>query len=309
MFRAVIFSSLLIASTCSAFLQPSSQNTVIHNHVIMQMSTTTNEEATGEIKASLKKMRGVSVSVEFNPLDSSSDMSLMEMEILSQELRKAKAASIWTSSLLAVEQFAKEQSAAKGNFPGPSPIVYFGSDDVGMESETLAKVQELGASAIVLDADAVIADSFGDVNVDIICKVDSVEAIGKVVDAGFEYAFLIPGDAADADVTDMLSAIPKSAGLVIASLTSMQKDSNEIARAKELAAMPSESSKVNAVLMKSACVGDAEDLKYTAFCVDSINKKSSSTFKMTGLTGAANGHFGSEASGGLQTAKWRRMEQ
>ena len=244
-------------------------------------------------------MRGVSVSVEYIPSESSS-ISSMEMEILSQGLRKAKAASIWTSDLGAIEKFAKEQSAAKGDFPGPCPVIYNGN--VGDVKEAISR----GATAIVLDASSVC--SFEANSVDIICKVESVEEIHQAVESGFEYAFLISGSGcSDDELRTMLNAIPKTA-VVVASLPSMQVGSQEIARGKELSTISSESAKVGALLIDEACVGDSEDLKYTAFVVENINKKSSSTFKMTGLTGSANGHFGSGVSGGLPSSKWRRME-
>lgn len=328
---SILISSCVIVSSNAAFV------TLPHHHqnnvptksctaatcssMMLMMSTTSSKgEATGEIKLALKKMRGISVSVEYKPAagapDSDDDTAAaastsstdMEMEILSQELRKAKAASIWTSNLDAVEQFAKEQVAAKGNFPGPCPVVYDGDD--------ISAAIEKGANAIVLEMAGNFVDNVEvDFDVDVICKVKNTEEIQQALDAGFEYAFLLPGSdtyVSNEELQDMLCAIPKNS-VVIASLPGMQDDSAEIARGKELGTIhsksDSDSSKVSGILIQDACVGDAEDLKYTAFVVESINKKSSSTFQMTGLTGAANGHFGSELSGGLQSAKWRRKGQ
>ena len=312
--------------------QQQQQQLASSNIVLMSTSSSKNNaadkgEATGEIKASLKKMRGISVSVEYNPIDTDTDtnkeISPMEMEILSQELRKAKAASIWTSNLNAVELFSKEQTAAKGNFPGPCPIIYKGEgngdgDKLQVKQNVQAAIEK-GATAFVVNVDNINVDLDLDKKVDIICRVKSAEDVHRALEAGYEYAFLVPGSEADIsnqDLQTILGAIPKSA-VVVATLPSMQNESAEIARGKELAtlvAVPteseseSESSKISGILIEDACVGDAEDLKYTAFVVENINKKSSSTFQMTGLTGAANGHFGSELSGGLQSAKWRRME-
>ena len=312
--------------------QQQQQQLASSNIVLMSTSSSKNNaadkgEATGEIKASLKKMRGISVSVEYNPIDTDTDtnkeISPMEMEILSQELRKAKAASIWTSNLNAVELFSKEQTAAKGNFPGPCPIIYKGEgngdgDKLQVKQNVQAAIEK-GATAFVVNVDNINVDLDLDLDkkVDIICRVKSAEDVHRALEAGYEYAFLVPGSEADIsnqDLQTILGAIPKSA-VVVATLPSMQNESAEIARGKELAtlvAVPteseSESSKISGILIEDACVGDAEDLKYTAFVVENINKKSSSTFQMTGLTGAANGHFGSELSGGLQSAKWRRME-
>ena len=54
------------------------------------------------------------------------------------QLRKMKAASLWTSSLPDLEVISKEQKAAKGNFPGPCPVVYYPplstTDSAGLEA-------------------------------------------------------------------------------------------------------------------------------------------------------------------------------
>lgn len=330
-----------ISSSRRAFANEQQQQQLASSNIVLMSTSSSNNnnnaagkgEATGEIKASLKKMRGISVSVEYNPIDTDTgdtnkEISPMEMEILSQELRKAKAASIWTSNLNAVELFSKEQIAAKGNFPGPCPIIYKGEgngDKLQVKQNVQAAIEK-GATAFVVNVDNINVDIDLDLDldlekkVDIICRVKSAEDVHRALEAGYEYAFLVPGsevDISNQDLQTILGAIPKSA-VVVATIPSMQNESAEIARGKELAtlvvAVPteseseSESSKISGILIEDACVGDAEDLKYTAFVVENINKKSSSTFQMTGLTGAANGHFGSELSGGLQSAKWRRME-
>ncbi len=272
---------------------------------MLRMSTTSSGEATGIIKLTLKKMRGISVSVEFNQSEEVKEITSMEYEILSQELRRAKTASIWTSDLTALEEFAKEQSTAKGSFPGPAPVIYNGGCNVNAD---VAAAVEKGATAVTVDAMNLV-DVDLNMGVDIICRTNSVEEVRTAVEAGLDYAFLLPGNMNNEEIVSMMEEIPKNA-VVIASLECMQDDSEEIARGKELAQLVAESSgtKLSGVVVNDACVGDAEDLKYTSFVVESINKKSSSTFAMTGLTGAANGHFGSEVSGGIAKGKWKRKE-
>ena len=53
-------------------------------------------------------------------------------------------------------------------------------------------------------------------------------------------------------------------------------------------------------------MGDDEDIKYLQHAIEGINKKSSSSFSMTGLTGSTNGHFGVASHDG--DVKWRRNE-
>ncbi len=300
-------SFLLFLPDASAFILPNFQSAFLNKdesrclatQTTMSMSSDNFGEATGLLRESLKKMRGISVSVEYK---SSTSTSSMEMEILSQELRKAKAASIWTSSLDVIEQFAKEQSTAKGNFPGPSPVIYMGDDT--------ATAIKKGATAVVLNVEDIPSIVDNGIDVDVICKASTVEEITQANEAGFQYAFLIPGcetELSQEDLEKMLASIPKTS-IVISTLPSMQADSAEIARGKELATITiPDGAKINGLLIQGACVGDGEDLKYTSFVVENINKKSSSTFSMTGLTGSANGHFGSDLSGGLKKAKWQRI--
>ena len=60
------------------------------------------------------------------------------------ELRKAKAAAIWCDDVDAVRCFADEQATAKGDFPGPLPVVYTGADR--------QNAMDAGAAAVVADA-------------------------------------------------------------------------------------------------------------------------------------------------------------
>lgn len=269
----------------------------------------------GVIKDALKKMRGVSISVEYCPAFDDKHMSCLspiEVELLSQELRKAKVASIWTSNVEAIEYLVKEQNTAKGNFPGPIPIVYQNvSGEQGADGDHIIAAIRNGAAAVALDSkslnvyrDVMKMDHSGS-PVDAICKVENVQDIQAVIESGIECAFLVSGNHSDDEMQQMLNVIPK-ASLVIASLSSMQPESQEISRAKALAGLTSNSSKISSILIQEACVGDQEDIKYTSFVIESVNKKSSSTFQMTGLTGAANGHFGSDVSGGFRAAKWQR---
>ncbi|GFH55398.1 hypothetical protein CTEN210_11874 [Chaetoceros tenuissimus] len=306
-----ILAALSILSFSEAFA-PSSRPLISSRNVLtsiseaavvsktaLQMSTTTKGNNNSSIQTALQKMRGVSISVELNP---SSSLTNMELEILSQELRKAKANAIFIKDVSVLKEVGKEQELAKGNFPGPVPCVFMGEkDDYNLAVEN-------GASSIVVsvkDLDAAIVD----IAVDVIVAVDTLDNVKAALDMGYDYSFLL--SAIDEElVNSILDVVPKSC-TVIASLDAMQKDSAEIVQAKELATLKSveTNAKVSGILMNDACVGDSEDLKYTSFIVEGVSKKSSSTFAMTGLTGAANGHFGSEISGGNAKAKWRRMEK
>ena len=286
------------------------------NHPFSSVTTSTTQlysttvqkkgSGNGKIKEALKKMRGTSISVGY-VVNVEDEISSMDMEILSQQLRKAKTASIFTSNMKAINEFSKEQEMARGNFPGPCPIVYDG--DISGVQDAI----DNGASAIVVNAmdfgDNLSAQN--DENVEIICRVGNKDDVQMAINAGFEYAFLLPSDDDDGNLVEMLSIIPKDA-VIISSLKAMQKNSYEITRGKELIGLEGDSttgtgSKINGLLIDDACVGDEEDMKYTTFVVGGLTKKASSTFAMTGLTGSTNGHFGTMSdNASVENAKWRR---
>ena len=76
--------------------------------------------------------KAVSVSIEYSGAAEAIDE-------LSQELRKAKAAAIWCDDVDAVKCFAAEQATAKGDFPGPLPVVYTGTDRQRAREITLGR--------------------------------------------------------------------------------------------------------------------------------------------------------------------------
>ena len=45
-------------------------------------------------------------------------------------------------------------------------------------------------------------------------------------------------------------------------------------------------------MLADACVGDAEDQAYVKWAVDALLSKQSKEFKITGMTGHVNGHYG-----------------
>ena len=105
--------------------------------------------------------KAVSVSIEYSGAADAIDE-------LSQELRKAKAATIWCDNVDAVKCFADEQATAKGDFPGPLPVVYDGTDRQA--------AIDAGAAAVVADA----GDDVGDA-APVIWRVTAANAADAVV--------------------------------------------------------------------------------------------------------------------------------
>ena len=251
-----------------------------------------------QLKTALKKPSKVlTVGVEYVHNDEAE-----ENEILSMQLRKSKVSSIWCSNIDDVSNFAKEQETAKGNFPGPCPVIY----DAKIESnDDIQSAVTAGATAITVDANTIetITSIWNEeVPLEIIWKIANAQDVEKVseVTGGdmADAAFLIQGDMASDDIEAISSALPKSS-LLIASVDPMQSDGNEVSQGKQLKALG-----VASILVNEACVGDAEDMEYSRFLVEGLTSKASSEFKFSGLTGSTNGHFGGVQSNG--TVKWRR---
>lgn len=303
MFVLVFLQCILIASVESLTFKNAIRPLSNHHSrspTRLHMSTTVPENDT--IRAALQKMRGISVSVEFKTKEAK---SISEVEMLSQELRKAKVASIFVSDVEHLGVMINEQEGAKGNFPGPCPIIFNG----GCKEELLDLAIENGATCVVYKPGTHYTPKLNKY-VHVISEVASRQDIQNAIQEGHGNMFLLSASGkSNEEIQNILNEIPKDS-LVIASLDAMQPNSHEISQGKEIVSWTNDhGSKISALLISNACIGDAEDLKYASFVVENMYKKSSSTFKMTGLTGSSNGHFGSNQSGGIATAKWNRQER
>lgn len=282
----ICLSSLLVLG--SAFVTPNSGKNGI---AALAMSTTAASAASaaGEatnLKSILKKPSKVlTVGVECDVSD------ISDISLLSMQFRKSKVSSIWCSDLQAVKEFSTEQASSKGSFPGPLPVIYSGED--------FRAALENGASAVVLSAEDNLSAA-GDAEV--VWKVSSLDQVTKVLKATSDAAnvFLVEVSSVE-QFGAIVQALPNTS-LCIASVEPMQKDNAEIAMGKNLKKVG-----CGSVMVRSAIVGDAEDLPYAQFLVDGLTSKASSEFKFTGLTGSTNGHFGGVQATG--TTKWRRMKE
>jgi hypothetical protein len=91
------------------------------------------------IKTLSPRSKALTVSVEYTGnLD---DLALAQ---LSSSLRKVDAATLWTPSVASVAALYKEQNTAKGDFPGPCPVIFNG------DSASVPEAITAGASAVVL---------------------------------------------------------------------------------------------------------------------------------------------------------------
>eukprot|EP00287_Rhodomonas_sp_CCMP768_P008340 CAMPEP_0196723592 /NCGR_PEP_ID=MMETSP1091-20130531/5687_1 /TAXON_ID=302021 /ORGANISM="Rhodomonas sp., Strain CCMP768" /LENGTH=285 /DNA_ID=CAMNT_0042065549 /DNA_START=185 /DNA_END=1042 /DNA_ORIENTATION=+ len=247
----------------------------------------------GPTAKALKKRTGA-VTVSFEVLKAeSSEITDVELELLSMRLRKMGVASLWTSDLDTLLTVCKEQKSAKGDFPGPCAIVFNGD-----LSEALAAVAA-GASAVVVAASEVeVGETVAQAGAEVIWNIDSAEQVDVLAGSGASGPFLV-----DAKEQDVRSALSKDA-VVVSALDSMQPDQAEMELCRELVA-----SGCKSIMLRNAIVGDEEDLQYSRFVLDKLKDKSSSNFRITGMTGSTNGHFGTGSFGAQEEAGivWKRL--
>ncbi len=254
------------------------------------------------LKSLLKKPSKVlTVGVEYSPQEESGSDDEGSLEVLSMKLRQqVKVSFIMCNDLSAIQQFSKEQESAKGNFPGPIPIVCD-----GVES-SVQEFSEAGASAIVVDAGSTealsLAELVSSAGLETIWKVSTAEEAKQVLESTNELADAFLLDVKE-DYTDVvpqiMEVLPKSSMAIATIYEPMLEDGAEIETGKEFKSMGCAS-----VFVKKACVGDKEDIEYSSFLVGGLTSKASSEFKFSGLTGSTNGHFGGIQANG--SVKWER---
>ncbi len=242
------------------------------------------------LKSILKKPSKVlTVGVEYSPDQSPAD------EVLSMKLRQqAKVSFVVCQDLSAIKLLSEEQESARGNFPGPVPIVC-------QNVQNVQEISEAGASAIILDVGASDAmqkaESASSCGLETIWKVSSVDQAKQVLES-FEDADVFLLDATES-MAEILAIIPKSSMSIGTLHEPMQEDGAEIETGKEYKSMGCAS-----ILVKKACIGDKEDIDYASFLVSGLTSKASSEFKFSGMTGSINGHYGGLQANG--SVKWDR---
>jgi len=298
---------IVSTTPCLAFVTqpvPSTQ----HNFALSMSSTLfqptqTSLDKLDNLKLSIKKPRGASIGVEYSRLNN--ELSDGDLKILSMQLRRsAKAAAIWSSDVESIAKLVKEQESARGDFPGPLPVIYSGSLS---DADVVKTVADGGVTAVVADYGASLDEAVTSLlsEVGIIWKVSSLDEMKEVVQSEnmgnviLLSKEVLPASIDDDASEDLAESLSNKSVVTIAQIQSMMPANAEIQLGKDLAKLG-----VSSLVLEQACVGDEEDLKYTAYAIEELNKKSSSSFSMTGLTGSTNGHFGVSSHG--SEVKWRR---
>ena len=189
------------------------------------------------------------------------------------------AAAIFTPDLHALQILAKEQATAKGDFPGPCPVVYNGP---AVHAE--AAIAAGAAGCVLTPSDLPTGAAVAASDAEVLWRVESTEDIEQIVayETAPEDSFLLCGT----EVASLVTSLPAGAAAV-AAVTAMQADDGEIVLGREHI-----SSGCKAVLVQGACVGDVEDLDYSRYAIKELTTKKSSAFAIDGHTGSTNGHFG-----------------
>ena len=317
---ALLIVLLSSSSPCLAFVLPTNLNQITHPQTPLCSTPTKESSSTKEqleelpklslssldklqvIKQALKRPRGASIGVQYSPTTTLSDGDL---SIFSMQLRKAsKSSAIYTCDQESLSKIVNEQESSRGDFPGPVPVIYYGTDAEKLDSNVVES-----ASAVV-EYGTDYTDLGSSLQTGIIWKVNSIEQLQDLIDmddsnnAGGVFLLsrdMLPSTVDDDDemLKDALSQLPKPI-VTIAELPTMLPQNYEVTLGKYYA----NTLGISSLLLTNACVGDEEDISYTTHVIEGINKKSSSSFSMTGLTGSTNGHFGVSSHSG--EVKWRR---
>ena len=158
---ALLIVLLSSSSPCLAFVLPTNLNQITHPQTPLCSTPTKESSSTKEqleelpklslssldklqvIKQALKRPRGASIGVQYSPTTTLSDGDL---SIFSMQLRKtSKSSAIYTCDVESLSKIVKEQESSRGDFPGPVPVIYYGTDAEKLDSNVVES-----ASAVVI---------------------------------------------------------------------------------------------------------------------------------------------------------------
>jgi hypothetical protein len=179
---------------------------------------------------------------------------------LSRQLRLQRLSSMWTDSVATLTQLNKDQEriAQEGytfdKDPGEvCPVIFNG--DVSAATAALAA----GATAIVLDASKL--DEAADIQGEIVWRISSADEAKAVIDADRGLIFIL---AEGVSFEEVSAALPKEA-MLICPVGPMQPSNAELGYGTALRWAGCRS-----LLVKSACIGDDEDLEYAEFAIQNL---------------------------------------
>ena len=141
--------------------------------------------ATGTIRTAavraLRKPRGLSVSFEVSLTGSNEDM-----KETSKALRDLNAATLFTPDLSTLEVLVSEQESARGDFPGPCPVLFNG--DASLARAALSA----GASAVVVPATDFASESIAELGAErVLWRVANAKEARSLLETRDADAFIV----------------------------------------------------------------------------------------------------------------------
>ena len=216
------------------------------------------------------------------------------MEILSMKLRNEYIDLLFTPDVHTLETLVQEQKSAKGDFPSSLPVIFNGDPVHSHEAVNI------GASAVVLGTgDAKLVENL---DVDIIWSVSSKDQVevARAADQVKGSKGVTRVLLSESNFDNLVGKLPPHTS-VIGVVDAMQQGGQEILQGRRMG-----TAGCVQILVRRACVGDDEDLPYVKFVQKGLTSKQSNAFAISGLTGSANGHFGTGVSRKPSSVSWRR---
>jgi len=202
--------------------------------------------------------------------------------MLSKRLRTTGVATIFADAAV-LPVLAEEQQAAKGDFPGPVPVIL---RDQEINADAIAAAKKAGATGVVIkfgsEGAGELAASATELGLEAMWEVTSKEEFAGATEAGAG-AFLV------SSIEDSFGVAPgfweglEKDSIVVAEIKALQPGNSEIGLGKSLGAAG-----CKAVLLSGACTGGAEDHRYVDAALNGLRSKRSEEFQMAGLLGKAS---------------------
>jgi hypothetical protein len=206
---------------------------------------------------------------------------------LSKPLRKqCKVAAIFATAD-ALPAIAEEQMSARGDFPGPLPVVL--RDEAELLSGALAGAKKSGAAGVVVPLGALgsagaseLAAAAAALELEVVWEVHSQEEYAEAAAAGAA-AFLVSAVEDSFGVAPAFWAGVDKGALVLAEVKGQQEGNSEIGLGRAL-----KEAGCRALLLSGVCATGEKDKNYVAAAARALTSKASTEFAFQGGLGTAS---------------------
>eukprot|EP00282_Hemiselmis_andersenii_P037340 CAMPEP_0169435322 /NCGR_PEP_ID=MMETSP1042-20121227/5002_1 /TAXON_ID=464988 /ORGANISM="Hemiselmis andersenii, Strain CCMP1180" /LENGTH=369 /DNA_ID=CAMNT_0009545959 /DNA_START=51 /DNA_END=1156 /DNA_ORIENTATION=+ len=251
-----------------------------------------------KVSKALKKPTGaLTVVIEYKNTEGNGKEGSLDFEGFSTNIRKDKAACVVADisterGLAELEVLFKEQSKAKGNFPGPCPLI--ASGDI-TTLEMAAKAKAAGADGVYVPFSAAegLLGGCHAIGLEVIVEVESESEVEAAIAFGAKMLCVAKGEDADGQVA-MRGEIPKDV-VALAALPGrafggpaalFEKEEAETAEDEDVAEILQagfklRDAKFNGIVVKEACTNadDREETTYARWLSSQLNSKRSNAYQ------------------------------